>query len=75
MENQEKSNQNCGCDCSDGCCPPVKKKGNLWTKIIFFIIVLAAGAIITVKLVNKQDEKCCDPTETSTCCPQPKTEE
>jgi hypothetical protein len=77
MENQNVSKQDCGC--SDGCCIP-KKKNNLWSKIIFFAIILAAGVIITVKLVGKKDapippEKCCDKTENPTCCPQSKTEE
>ena len=72
MENQENSKQDCGC--SDGCCTPQKKKSNLWSKIIFVIIVLAAGAIITVKLANKP-EKCCDTKENPTCCPQSETEE
>ena len=71
MENQNISKQDCGC--SDGCCPPPKKKNSLWSKIIFLIIVLAAGTIITVKLVN-QPAKCCPTTENSTCCPQSKTE-
>ena len=75
MENQNISKQDCGC--SDGCCTP-KKKNSLWSKIIFLIIILAAGVIITVKLVGKQDtplEKCCDKTENSTCCSQSKIDE
>jgi len=71
MENQEISKHDCGC--SDGCCTP-KKKNSLWSKIIFILIILAVGVIITVKLVGKKDEKCCDKTENSTCCPQSNTE-
>jgi len=72
MKNQTNSNQDCGC--GDGCCTP-KKKGNLWTKILFFVIVLAAGTIITVKLAGKpnapQPVKCCSSTQSSSsCCPQ-----
>jgi len=74
MENQINSNQNCGCGCSDGCCTPEKKGSNLWKKLLFIFIILAAGTIITIKLVTKQDEKCCNSTENATCCPQ-KTEE
>jgi len=69
MENQTNSNQDCGC--SEGCCTP-KKKGNLWKRLLFVIIILVAGAIISVKLVsshNKLSEKCC-PAESSSCCPQ-----
>jgi len=70
MENQTNSNQDCGC--GEGCCTP-KKKSNLWKRVLSIIIILAAGAIITVKLVGKQDtppEKCCDTKETPACCPQ-----
>jgi len=68
MENQNVSNRDCGC--SDGCCTPVKK-GNLWTKIVFGIIVLAAAAIVTVKLVGNQkaaSDDCCETTENPSCC-------
>jgi len=70
MENQTNLKQDCGC--GDGCCPP-KKKGSYWRKWIFIVIILAAGAIVTVKLVGKNDAptaKCCETTETSSCCPQ-----
>jgi len=69
MENQINSKQDCGC--SDGCCPP-KKKTNLWKRIFFIVIILAAGAIITIKLVGMQSKstaKCCEKTESSSCCP------
>jgi len=69
MDNQNNSKQDCGC--SDGCCTP-QKKGNLWKRMIFCVIILAAGTIITIKLVAKQgttSDKCCN-TEASTCCPQ-----
>jgi len=75
MENQNNSNQNCSC--GEGCCPP-QKKGNFWKRLLFIIIILAAGAIIAIKLVCKHDtppEKCCNPAEKSACCPQSKTEE
>jgi len=70
MENQSNSNQNCGCG-DGGCCTP--KKGNFWTRLIFIIIILAAGAIITVKLIGKEDAppaKCCEKTESPSCCPK-----
>lgn len=72
MDNQNHSNQDCGC--SDGCCTP-QKKGNLWKRLLFITIVLAAGLIITVKLVAKQNAPpaaCCSPAETPACCSQPK---
>ena len=74
MEDKSNSKQDCGC--SDGCCTPPKKKINLWKIIIFVAIILAAGTIVTVKLVNKQNpnEKCCPDKEKSTCCPQSKSE-
>ena len=87
MENQESSKQNC--DCSDGCCTP-KKKNNLWRNLLFLIIILAVGTIVTIKLVGKNDAppaKCCEKTETSancsqsatpkdsTCCSEPKSAE
>jgi len=70
MEDQNISKQDCGC--SDGCCAP-KKKNSLWKRIVFIAIILAAGAIITIKVVGKQNAqpaKCCDTTESSTCCPK-----
>jgi hypothetical protein len=72
MEDKNISNQDCGC--SDGCCTP-KKKSNPWQKWIFIAIILAAAAIVTVKLVSKDNSaqgKCCDKPET--CCPQSKSE-
>jgi hypothetical protein len=70
MENQSNSMQDCGC--SDGCCIP-QKKNSPWNKWIFIAILVAAAAIVTVKLVNKDDsvqEKCCDKPENTSCCPQ-----
>jgi hypothetical protein len=68
MENQSNSNQDCGC--SDGCCTP-SKKGNLWKRIIFLVIILAAAGIVTAKLAGNQSaEKCCE-NPTPTCCAQP----
>lgn len=53
MENQTNSNQDCGCG-GDGCCTP-KKKGNIWTKLIFIAIIVAALVIITIKLTGKNE--------------------
>jgi hypothetical protein len=52
MENENKSNQDCGCGGTD-CCTPGKSK--LWMKIIFIAIVVAAIAIVTVKLVSSNN--------------------
>jgi hypothetical protein len=74
MENQTNSKQDCGC--GDGCCTPPKNISP-WKKWVFALIILAAVAIATVKLVNQQDappEKCCDPSENSKCCPESQTE-
>ena len=73
MENQRNSNQDCGCSDSS-CCTPQKKNSPL-KKWIFIAIILAAAAIVTVKLVNKDvsaEEECCDKPET--CCPQSKSD-
>ena len=71
MESKENSKQDCGC--SDGCCTP-KKKSNLWTKILFIVIILAAGTIVAAKLIGKPNSapvaKCCTATQGSSCCPQ-----
>jgi len=70
MENQSNLNQDCGC--IDGCCTPLKKSSTL-KKCIFIAIILAVAAIVTVKLIGKDDTvKCCDKPETS--CQQPKTD-
>ena len=80
MENSNNSNENC--NCSDGCCQ-TKKRNNLWTKILFIVIVVAAISIISVKLTSKncntqpnsatsnsvQNPKpsCCDTTKQINC--------
>lgn len=72
METQNNSKQGCGC--GKECCSP-QKKLNLWKKLLGIIIILAAGTIITIKLVGKQEmlpEECCDSTENTTCCSQAK---
>ena len=72
----DKSNSNQDCGCSDGCCTP-PKKNNPFAKWIFIAIILAAAAIVAVKLVGKNNsaqEKCCDKPEITSCCPQSKSE-
>ena len=51
MENEKNTQQDCGC--SDGCCTPSKSKP--WIKILFAVIIIAAVAIVTYKLVYKND--------------------
>jgi hypothetical protein len=64
MENQMNPTQDCGC--SDGCCTP-REKSSPWKKWAFIAIILAAAAIITVKLVSDgSSAKCCEDTS---CCP------
>lgn len=74
MENKSNSNQDCGC--SDGCCTP-QRKNSLWKKIVFIVIILAAGAIVTMKLINKNDApaaNCCEKPGNSSCCSQSATD-
>jgi len=71
MENSRNSKQDC-CNSDNSCCTP-KKKNNLWKRICFIAIILAAGTIVTVKLIAKdgaQTVDCCSATKSSTCCPQ-----
>jgi len=73
MENKSNAKQDCGCSDSS-CCTP-QRKSNPWQKWIFIAIIVAAAAIVTVKLINKEDEipvKCCDNPDT--CCPQSKSD-
>ena len=83
MDNEKTVNQpegsvnesDCGCD--DGCCQP--KKSNRVRKTIFAVIVLAALAIVTVKLVSRpvvtpgKEAACkpgssrCDTSKATTC--------
>lgn len=51
MENENNTNQDCGC--GTDCCTP--KKSNLWMKIIFIVIVVAAAAIVTIKLTGAKN--------------------
>lgn len=56
MNIREKNQADCGCGSNDSnCCGPKKGKGKLWTKIVFIVVVLAAAAIVTIKLVQKND--------------------
>jgi hypothetical protein len=72
----ENKKQDCGCD--DDCCQPKKK--NIFSKLIFALILLAAVAIIGIKLVgrsgNASDKQSvaapgkvsiCDTAKTKTC--------
>jgi len=72
----ETKNQDCGC--TDGSCKPKKK--NTLSKIIFVLILLAAVAIIGVKLTGHSGNASgkqtisapgkasgCDTTKTKTC--------
>ena len=74
-ENENKK-QDCGCD--DGCCRPKKK--NIFSRLLFAVILLAAVAIIGIKLVGRSDNatgkqsitapgkaSCCDTAKTKTC--------
>ena len=69
MENEKNTKQDCGC--GDSCCAPSKSK--LWMKIVFIAIVVAALAIVAVKLINggadttAKKSSCCDSTKTKTC--------
>lgn len=59
-----------GCDCGDNCCPPKKEKP--YKMIVFGVVLLAAAAIIGIKLLNglsaeKTGEPCC-PKGTEACC-------
>ena len=68
MGNQD---NNTDCGCGTDCCQP--KKGKPWVKILFIVVFLAAAAIVTVKLVGKNDSKPqsgCNPAgaHQSSCC-------
>ena len=61
VEKDLQKTSDCGCD--GECCPP--KKSNPLTKIIFAVIILAALAIVAVK-VFKQPAPA---AEKASCCP------
>jgi len=71
-------NQKQDCGCADGSCQPKKK--NILSKLIFALILLAAVAIIGIKLAGHSDKasgkqsitapgkaSCCDTSKTKTC--------
>jgi hypothetical protein len=69
MDNQEINKPDC--NCNSDCCQP--KKNKLWMKIVFIAVVLAAVAIVTVKLVVKSGPEpgtVCDSISNanSACC-------
>jgi hypothetical protein len=47
---EENTNKDCGCD--DGCCQPKKKKNHL-TTILFSVILIAAVAIIGIRMAGR----------------------
>lgn len=49
MENENKTQQDCGC--GSDCC--TLKKSKLWMKIVFIVIIVAVIAIVAVKLSGK----------------------
>jgi hypothetical protein len=72
----ENQKQNCGC--TDGNCKPKKK--NIFSKLIFAVILLAAVAIIGIKLSGHSGSasgkqsvavpgktSCCDTSKKKTC--------
>ncbi|MDD3877089.1 MAG: hypothetical protein PHT69_10735 [Bacteroidales bacterium] len=64
------NNQN-ECGCGPDCCQP--KKSNIWKKLLFAAVLIAATAIVTVKLTGNTEKKapsCCDSTSVSQsgCC-------
>ncbi|MFH0867186.1 MAG: hypothetical protein V1904_13410 [Bacteroidota bacterium] len=52
MENENNTKQDCSC--GTDCCTP--RKSNLWMKIVFIVIVVAAVTIVTVKLVSNDNK-------------------
>jgi len=74
--NEEKKSDDCGC--SDGSCRPKKK--NLLSKVLFVVILVAALAIIGIKLAGRTEDASgkqlkaasgkaavCDTTKGKTC--------
>jgi hypothetical protein len=74
--NKENKTPNCGCN--DDSCQPKKK--NIFSKLIFAVILLAAVAIIGVKLAGRSGNipgkqlitapgkaSCCDTSKAKTC--------
>ena len=74
----ERENKNQDCGCTDGSCKPKKK--NVFSKILFTVILLAAVAVIGIKLAGRSDNvsgkqqiaapgktSACDTTKTKTC--------
>ena len=68
MEEQNKSNETCCCE--GGCCTP-SPKNSRWRKWVFLAIVLAAGAVLAVKLVSNRNATPAPCCPGSPCCPQP----
>jgi len=66
MENN--MNNQPDCECGSDCYQP-KKNNKLWTKIVFTIVMVAAVAIVTIKLVNKNTEGPVAAKD-SLCCPK-----
>jgi hypothetical protein len=50
MDDQTTSSKECNCE--GNCCPPPPKRP--WNKILFFLVILAALAIVAFKLSTKE---------------------
>lgn len=86
MENTDKIETSGGnrnnkndCNCDGECCPP-KKKNNIFSKLIFAVIILTAMGIVGVKLFYQQapaannqglnkkgTAACCDTSSSKPC--------
>lgn len=63
------NNENAGCNCDSGCCKPTK--GKLWKKVLFVAILFLAIAIVSVKLIEKNNAK--PQIKTDSSCAQQST--
>ena len=74
MENENNTKQDCGC--GTDCCTP--KKSNLWMKIVFIVIIVAAVTIAVLKLTGNcsmcgnnapatTEKSCCSGDTTKKC--------
>ncbi len=61
MEDKKNNSKECGCNGTD-CCQP--KKNNTWKTYVFIAVIVAAAAIVTVKLVGNNNANSQVNTET-----------
>ncbi len=70
---ENKNEKNCGCESKENssCCTPKSFKKRMWTTIIFVVIILFAGLLISYKMfcpMAHRGDGACAKDSVAACC-------